>query len=140
MCCWVQWSPGQSRREARRKLSHFKRRLQSRDNGNIELLGVGGGALATSYRCVLLRPTYIHSASRGSILLKASAGVTVSLLAGDGLSTTLLLAQVTSALALVISTSNVILQNSTTLQYRPSSTHRLPSTQPCNTPPHCALS
>lgn len=49
---------------------------------------------------------HVHSASRGSVLLEASAGVTDSLLAGDGLSTPLLLAHVTSALALVISTQH----------------------------------
>ena len=65
-----------------------------------------GGALATSYRCVLLRPTHIHSASRSSILQEASAGVTDSLLTHNGLSTTLLMAQVTSALALVTSTQH----------------------------------
>ena len=49
---------------------------------------------------------HVHSASRGSVLLEASAGVTDSLLAGDGPSTPLLLAHVTSALALVISTQH----------------------------------
>lgn len=43
-----------------------------------------GGALATSYRCVLLRPTHVHSASRGSVLQEARAGVTGSLSAADG--------------------------------------------------------
>lgn len=42
-----------------------------------------GGTLATSYRCVLLRPTHVHSASRGTVLLEARTEVTDSLLADE---------------------------------------------------------
>lgn len=103
-----------------------------------------GGALATSYRCVLLRPTHIHSASRGSILQEARAGVTDSLLAGDGPSV-----PVTSPSSLSpgpchlhsahISINKTTLQHQTTLQHRPLSAYRLPSTVLQHTSTPCSL-